>query len=299
MEGCIAPSEVPGLSPAEVSAFGNIAEDLIYMDFRAQHPYGPSEIYADDNNPASYLYFLKSKNPSLQLATYATSVTTAGLGMVRPDIMIHSFVEKVFYEIKPDSDSGRRAGITKVGTLSGTYLHFNLPYTPGLAYKPGEITVASFTSMLTVKLKIRLIGPGLIVYKLCVDSNGMLELATLAALLRYIIKKMNEQRGSRTFRPVDLRPAFAREGELSGLAKAMGLVMATGAAAVGWKYFWKAVAKRFAIRGATAALLAAADGPLPVGDLIAAGFAIWTVVDIIRFSSELWSDAAVIARQEA
>jgi hypothetical protein len=299
MEGCLAPSEVPGIPAEDVSAFGKIAEDLIYMDFCAQHQYALSDIFADDNNPSSYLYFLKSRNSFLRLENYAGMLSETRLGMLRPDIIIHSSFEKAFYEIKPDSASGRRAGIMKVGTLSATYIHFNLPYTPGVTYKPGEITVASFAGQLTAKLKIQLIGPGLIVYKLCLNSNAVIDLATLAAILRYIIKKMNEQRGGRSFRPIDLRPAFAREGELSGLARALGLVMVTAAAAVGWKYFWKAVAKRFAARGATASLLAAADGPLPVGDLIAAGFAIWTVIDIIRLSSELWTEAAVIARQEA
>jgi hypothetical protein len=299
MEGCIAPSEVPGISTTDASSFGKIAEDLIYMDFCAQHQNALTEIYADDNNPASYLYFLKSRNDSLQLASYAGMVRDAGLGMVRPDILIHTSNEKAFYEIKPDSASGRRDGIKKVGTLSATYMHFNLPYAPGLVYKPGEITVATFTGQLTVKLKIQLIGPGLIVYKLCANSTALLDLATLAALLRYIINKMNEQKGARSFRPIDLRPAFTREGELFTLAKALGLVMTSAAVAVGWKYFWKAVAKRFAARGATAALLAAADGPLPVGDLIAAGFAVWTVIDIIRLSSVLWTEAAVIAKQEA
>jgi len=65
------------------------------------------------------------------------------------------------------------------------------------------------------------------------------------------------------------------------------------------KYFWKAVAIKFAARGATAALLAASDGPLPVGDLIAAGLAIWTIVDIIRLSDTLWAEAGRLAKQEA
>jgi hypothetical protein len=58
-----------------------------------------------------------------------------------------------------------------------------------------------------------------------------------------------------------------------------------------WKQFWKTVAKRFAIRGATAAALAAVDGPLPIGDLISLGLAIWTVWDIIDLWDELWDEA--------
>lgn len=298
MEGCIAPSEVPGVSSEEISLFGKIAENLIYADFCQKHVYSITEVYVDENNLSSYLFFLKSRNPHLKLENFAGMLSSTELGMVRPDILIDSFTEKAFYEIKPNSITGKRAGITKVGILSGTYIHFKLPYTPGLSYKPGQVTVASVAGQLTVRLKAELIGPGLIVYKLCLESNGVIEFATLAALLAYIIKKMNEQSSSKSFRPIDLRPAFVREGALSTLARSLGLVMTVGVAAVGWKYFWKAVAIRFAARGATAALLAAADGPLPVGDLIAAGMAVWTVVDIIRLNRVLWADAAKLAGQE-
>lgn len=85
------------------------------------------------------------------------------------------------------------------------------------------------------------------------------------------------------------------------MATTLGLVMAVGAgvaAAVTWRHFWRAVIVRFAVRGAAALGLAAVDGPLPVGDLIAAGLAVWTIVDIIRLSDELWRDASVIAQQE-
>jgi len=59
------------------------------------------------------------------------------------------------------------------------------------------------------------------------------------------------------------------------------------------------VVKRFALRGALAATLAAVDGPLPVGDLIAVGLSIWTIVDIIRLSDQLWKDALEISREGA
>ncbi|HVF81413.1 MAG TPA: hypothetical protein VM884_05750 [Flavisolibacter sp.] len=59
------------------------------------------------------------------------------------------------------------------------------------------------------------------------------------------------------------------------------------------------IAKRFAAKGATAAQLSAADGPLLVSDLVTSVMALWTVVQIIRVSVLLWSDAASLARQEA
>ena len=148
-------------------------------------------------------------------------------------------------------------------------------------------------------LRVRYAAPGLLVYRLCVDSEGVIELAVLVVLLRHVVQELNRQKNRSRFHPVDLAPVFRANRELSDLAKVLGLTMATGAAAVGWHYFWKAVAKRFAVRGATAAALSAADGPLPVGELIAAGLAVWTIVDIIRLSDELWRDAAEIQRREA
>ena len=88
--------------------------------------------------------------------------------------------------------------------------------------------------------------------------------------------------------------------ELSDLAKVIGLAVAArvgvASARAGWRHFWKAVVARFAVRGTVAVALASADGPLPVGDLVAAGLALWTVIDIIRYGPELWRDAERIAR---
>jgi hypothetical protein len=59
----------------------------------------------------------------------------------------------------------------------------------------------------------------------------------------------------------------------------------------GWRQFWRAVVRRFAIRGAAALALTAADGPLPIGDLIAVGLALWTIWEIIEIWDVLWQDA--------
>jgi hypothetical protein len=86
-----------------------------------------------------------------------------------------------------------------------------------------------------------------------------------------------------------------------GPAVAAGVVTA-GAVVAGralWRHFWRVVIRRFALRGAVALSLAAADGPLPVGDLIAAGMAIMTVIDIINLWDELWREADRIAAEGA
>lgn len=302
MEGCLAPSEVPGISSSEASVFGSVAEELIYADFCTRYARVGTEVFQDANNAAAYLYFLAVNNPQFTQALqtdYYARLRAEGLMRV-PDLMVHTAMEKAFYEIKPDSPSGLAAGIEKVGILNAVYPFYGLPYIAGTLYTPRDHNVANLGGMLRVTMKVRRANPGLLLYKLCVDANGVIELATLIILLRYIIRQMNAQKGSGRFRPVDLQPAFRNNQQLADLARTLGITLAvTATAAVGWRFFWKAVAKRFAVRGAAAVTLAAADGPLPIGDLVAAGMALWTVVDIIRLNDELWREAARIKQTGA
>jgi len=60
---------------------------------------------------------------------------------------------------------------------------------------------------------------------------------------------------------------------------------------VGWRQFWSVVVRRFAIRGAAALTLTGADGPFPVGDLLALGLTLWTVWEIIDLWDTLWREA--------
>ena len=293
MNGCLPPSEIPGLTADQARIFGDLAEEIIYADFRARYTFSPLDLYVDDRNPATYVYFLQSRNPHLLVSSQQMIEIWGTLGMKRPDLLIHAPLEKAFYEIKPASVAGYEAGVVKVGYLSATYLAMRVPYRPGLNYSGTRILVAYFGVALRAYLRADLRGPGLILYELCVETTGVLALATLAALLRYIVKQFNEQQGGERFRPVDLGPAFARDGQLAALAAAMGLVMVV-ARRIPWSFFWKAVVRRFAVRGAAAATLTVADGPLPIGDLLAFGLTIWTVVDIIRLSDELWQEAGRI-----
>jgi hypothetical protein len=302
MQGCLAPSEIPGISSSEASDFGGLAEDVIYADYCLQFGCFPGQVFVDHNNPAAYLYFLASHNPQFTEAMqreYYRRLLGAGLMRV-PDLLVDRPTEKAFYEIKPDSPSGLSAGVEKVGTLQAVYVTYQLPYVGGTLFKPRDRVVAQLGTALRATFRARLAAPGLIVYQICLDVQGVLELATLAALLRYIVREMNKQKGSGRFQPVDLAPAFREDQHLHDLARTLGLTLVvTAAAAVGWRYFWKAVAIRFAVRGAAAAALEATTGPLLVGNLLALGLAIWTVVDIIRLSDELWRDAEAIKRRES
>lgn len=304
MKGCLAPSEVPGIESTEASTFGAIAEELIWGDFCMRYSCMSGHVFRDDNNPGPYLKFLAWHNPRFDQdlqSDYSGRLRSEKLMRI-PDFLLHTFEEKTFYEVKPDSQSGMAAGVEKVAFLQAAYGFYHLPYLGGEIFVPRHHVIARFAGMFTVKLRVRLAGPGLLVYSLCADAQGLIDLGTLILLLRYVVREANKQRGRDQFRPVDLAPAFGRDQQLTDLARTLGLTFAaasTAAAAVGWKYFWKAVIRRFAVRGATAALLAAADGPLPVGDLVAAGMFIWTIVDIVRFRDELWRDARVLRDQGA
>lgn len=62
-----------------------------------------------------------------------------------------------------------------------------------------------------------------------------------------------------------------------------------------WREFWKRLAEWLAKRGIAAAGVAALDGPLPIGDLIAIGIGIFTIYEIIANWDELWAAARAAA----
>lgn len=67
----------------------------------------------------------------------------------------------------------------------------------------------------------------------------------------------------------------------------------------GWRYFWRAVIRRFSLRAATAAALSLADGPLPIGDLIAIGLALWMIWEMVQLWEVLWEEAHRLERETA
>lgn len=119
MQGCFAPSEVPGVSAQDAATFGAVAEDLIYVDFHARYSGGPWELFRDANNPSSYLAFLAYNNPSFdkqqQLDCFRWLQEERWMRV--PDFLVHRSAERSFYDVKPDSISGRSAGVEKVGPL--------------------------------------------------------------------------------------------------------------------------------------------------------------------------------------
>ncbi len=92
----------------------------------------------------------------------------------------------------------------------------------------------------------------------------------------------------------EARDRLRQEAISSGASVAVGVGAATVAAVAGralWRHFWRVVIQRFAIRGAIALGLSAADGPLPFGELISLGIAAVTVIQIISDWDDLWREA--------
>lgn len=54
-----------------------------------------------------------------------------------------------------------------------------------------------------------------------------------------------------------------------------------------WRLFWEEVIRRAGLSGTLAASLIVADGPLPAGDLIAAGLTLWMIYDLLCVAVEL------------
>lgn len=88
--------------------------------------------------------------------------------------------------------------------------------------------------------------------------------------------------------------AAARPAARAGLRQ----VAATQLRRLFWRKFWQAVVRRFAVRGAVAAVLSAADGPLPIGEIISLGLAVWTVWEIVQIWDELTAEAEREAARE-
>jgi hypothetical protein len=103
--------------------------------------------------------------------------------------------------------------------------------------------------------------------------------------------------------PVSRHPLHVVPGEREAARefarRAVARRAVTSAERAGWRQFWRVVIRRFALRGMAAVAVAAADGPLPIGDLISLGLAVWTVWEIIQLWDVLWAEAQQAAPTSA
>jgi hypothetical protein len=122
-----------------------------------------------------------------------------------PDIITNrgSVAKSEFYEIKPNSDNGKREGFRKIADFEKLNKDFNLLFFPGEDYDPNQsIILASTATIASVEYQLELKwfreAPGLILYELCYRAKKKEEqpshvlegvFAVLLALILWFILK--------------------------------------------------------------------------------------------------------------
>nr|WP_315220216.1 hypothetical protein [uncultured Flavobacterium sp.] len=179
------------------SAFGYMAEPLINFLLTSEFSrlgVSPNDLYQDYSFAGpidlQYIGFLMLKNPTLASRHLQTLRSTPHK---RPDILIHTSQLQEYYEIKPDSLTGRRAGRSKLAILSSNYTSYALPYVVGASFNPptsislGVVNVPIDRGFLPAEISfsIRRDG-GLILYKICINANWAILIRFIVPLLRAI-----------------------------------------------------------------------------------------------------------------
>lgn len=83
--------------------------------------------------------------------------------------------------------------------------------------------------------------------------------------------------------------------EIYATSIAVGVAPAEVPIEIVWREFWKRVGAWLAKRGIAAGAIALADGPLPIGDLIAIGIGVWTLIELLDVLALLWEEAVLAA----
>ncbi len=196
---CIEPSLV--LTRGAASAFGQFAEGLVapfYLEnvFRpAFFPLPPALDFMDIShgfgNRSLYAAFLGSKHPTLSQSELA-NLSENKLVKI-PDLLIFDPVHRTeFYEVKPNSASGRLDGDAKVARVHALYQSMSLPYVPGVQWDP-DVRIPVFTGRLLgievdVDFHFFRFQPSLIVYEICAEGKlKPLTNAEIAAIVALVL----------------------------------------------------------------------------------------------------------------
>jgi Domain of unknown function (DUF4157) len=183
---CFAPTPIFG--PEMAPGLGYVAEKFIEADFVRQMGVLPMlNAYFDDATAGSrdpnLISFLTIHNQNLPPATLKELSAYSGK---RPDIITHMPVDKEYYEIKPNSPTGIAAGEAKLDEFSTYVALYGLPYRLGTKYSPSsEINIAKGTTggiPIRFYLQVEKPSPGLIVYKLCIETDWRLISKVIASI---------------------------------------------------------------------------------------------------------------------
>lgn len=197
---CFAISELFGQGPAQ--GFGYFAEAFIMFKLLPQfykNGIAPLDMYTDyafaGSMDKAMIGFLMQKNPTK--ASFINSTFSASPHK-RPDILVHTAGLQEFYEIKPDSVSGRLAGKTKIATIDAYMLSYGLPYRHGTTFvPPANLDVGHFympvpgkpPTRVDISIDLR-ISQGGIYYKICIEADWamILSLALVPVLIAAVFK---------------------------------------------------------------------------------------------------------------
>jgi hypothetical protein len=202
-KSCQAPESIPGFPPQVVDTLGQgieqIAEDKIFDHYCRRRGTGtPSTIFPNRgsdgtqifrdtppvpgqlNNTKLFINFLKANNPQVDEINLFLQMNQPGAGIKNPDWMTHrpSQSELEFYEVKPDSNSGRVKGPAKILfliALCGSQTP-PLPYVPGTLYfaqnEEDNLWIETKGFIETeITLQWSRTKAGLILYRVCIESK--------------------------------------------------------------------------------------------------------------------------------
>jgi hypothetical protein len=154
-------------------AWGALAEGVIEEDYCETFGCGDDDWF-DRNNATAMARFLIDHNPGVFGPRAALRLYGEAGSLRRPDILSHKRSRKEYYEIKPDSRDGRRAGRAKLAEIADFMAAKRLPYVAGTEYEPAMIRIPRVTAGPVIGrpsgydyLSVRLAEPGLVVYRVC------------------------------------------------------------------------------------------------------------------------------------
>jgi hypothetical protein len=211
---------------------------------------------------------LARKNP-LGLLSVAEIKPAALPCLIDGEVQLAGYIDQGNAQDPPQEAWRRGEGITAVSPM--------LPST----YAPPQLVVPSPVG--TVTIRTAWCTPGLLAY-------------SVSATPLPVRREVPADERARERRRLD---EDARRRAVTAAAATVGTAVVVVAGRALWRHFWKAVALRFAARAGLALLLAAADGPLPIGDLVAAGMTVVTVFQLVNDWNDLWREADGIAAREA
>jgi len=206
-EGCAAPSEIPGLSRDTVSLFGDVAEYIIFTDYCSK--INCATTYFDDRKKGAYPYidFLVMHN-NLSAKEKEELRKQSQMEFKRPDVLTHLPGLEEFYEVKPNSDDGKRDGREKILWLLNFYLGWSLPYELGTQYMPPKYILLSSGKLgparLELYLRVQRLSDGFIAYDICARGHLSVFGTVLVAIIGLVILALVALVGGKVKLPVPM-----------------------------------------------------------------------------------------------